>query len=126
MIEQTLERGGHKWCKINHVTGSGRKGGYDKYQCEYCGCVGKSYKLGMISIPQRHAYRAPLCKKQPTLGRLRVTRCLAFGEHFANITPGSIHDIVLPPAGESDKNGRWVKGVGKPVLLLWGEFELLG
>ena len=125
MIQQTLEQGGHKWRKVNLVTKSGRGGGYDQYQCEYCGCVGKSYRLGMISIPQRHAYKASLCKKQPAHGRLKVIKCGAFGEEFANLTPGSIHDIVLPPAGESNERGKWVKGVSEPVLLLWGEFELL-
>lgn len=125
MIQQTLEQGGHKWRKVNHVTKSGRNGGYDQYQCEYCGCVGKSYKLGMISIPQRHAYKASLCKKQPAHGRLQITRCNAAGPQFANMTPGSVHNIVLPPAGESEEKGRWVMGVGEPVLLIWGEFILL-
>ena len=125
MIIQTLEQGGHKWEKINLVTKLSPRGGYDQYKCKYCGCVGKSYWLGKIAIPQRYAYKAPLCKKQPTYGRLRVTKCGAMGPQFANITPGSIHDIVLPPAGESDSRGKWVKGVSEPVLLLWGEFELL-
>lgn len=37
--------------------------------------------------------------------RIKVTQCKAFGPQFNNITPGSIHEIVTPPAGHTSERG---------------------
>lgn len=55
--------------------------------------------------------------------KVKVTQCTAFGDVFANLKPGSIHDIIKPPKNENRKLGEWVMGVGEPVLLLKGEFN---
>lgn len=122
MIHQRLEQGGHKWQKTNLVTQPGRGGGYDSYVCEHCGCVGKSYNLGYIDIPQRHAYKASKCPKAPKAARVKITRCGGYGPQFKNLVPDSIHEVLDRPELGSTERGVWVMGVGEPVLLLWGEF----
>ena len=116
-----LEAGGHKWVKQNLVTmGKGRM--YDEFVCSQCGIRGRSRQLGLIDIPERYAGKADRCPKAPQHNRLKVTRCTAKGTQFENLVSGSVHEIIAPPAGESNKAGEWVMGVGEPVLLLWGEF----
>lgn len=54
--------------------------------------------------------------------RIRITRCEGVGRIFGNITSGSEHVAIDPPAGKDDKRGVWVMGVGEPVLVLHREF----
>jgi len=54
--------------------------------------------------------------------RIRITRCEGVGRIFGNITSGSEHVVIDPPAGKDDKRGVWVMGVGEPVLVLHREF----
>ena len=121
-----IHSGGKKKKKQN-LTTQGVKKMYDVYKCRKCGITGKSYRLGTISIKESDVKKMQKCspKQTNTFKRIMVTDCKAFGGQFANITPGSKHDIVPPPIGQNNKRGEWVMGVGEPVLLLAGEFVYL-
>lgn len=116
-----IHSGGHNWEKQN-LTTQGVKKMYDVYKCRKCGITGKSYRLGTISIRESDIKKMQKCcpKQANTFKRIMVTDSKAFGDQFANITPGSKHDIVPPPIGQNNKRGEWVMGVGEPVLLLAG------
>lgn len=118
-----INTGGHDWEKQN-LTTQGVSRMHDVYKCRKCGIIGKSYKLGTISIKESDVKKMQKCSPNQTntFKRIMVTDCKAFGEKFANITPGSKHDIVPPPTGQDNNRGEWVMGVGEPVLLLAGEF----
>lgn len=121
-----IKKGGHDWEKQNLMT-KGVKRAYDVYKCRRCGIVGKSYSLGNITIRELDVKKFNKCQDiiTKTAKSIMVTDCKAFGSKFANIKPGSKHDIVPPPPGEDNKRGEWVMGVGEPVLLLAGEFIYL-
>ncbi len=125
MRHQNLSEGGHKWEKQNLITLSSPKGGYDLYKCSQCGIEGRSYRLGTIDIPERYAHKAEACPGLVKRGTVKVTRCMAAGAAFSNLTPGSIHNVIETPQGESDARGVWVMGNGEPVLLLYGEFTFI-
>lgn len=118
-----LKIGNHDWEKLNLVT-LGTKRMYDVYCCKKCGIKGRSYKLGTITVKEADVKKIHKCndKANKAFTRIMVTDCKAFGKQFANITPGSYHDIVSPPPGQSSERGEWVMGVNEPVLLLTGEF----
>lgn len=124
MITTELTTGGHLWNKINLVT-QGKMKQHDSYRCELCGITGKSYALGTITVPKRYRNKLHRCPGLKPIKRVKVTVCRAVGRQFQNLTPGSVHDVITPPAGENAKNGVWVQGVGEPVKLLFGEFEEL-
>lgn len=117
--------GGHEFEKQNIVT-IGKKRGYDVYKCKKCGITGKSYRLGMIDIKDADVKKMQKCnslKKGKSLyKKVKIINCKAFGDQFKNIIPGSVHNIVPPPPGESSERGEWVMGVSEPVLLLAGEY----
>lgn len=115
--------GGHDWKKQNLVT-LGKNRAYDIYKCAKCGITGKSYHIGYIQIKKSDMKKFEKCKTIKTK-KIQVTNCKAFGDQFKNITPGSIHEIVPPPEGETNKRGEWVMGVTEPVLLLAGEYIYL-
>lgn len=121
-----IKKGGHDWQKQNVIT-KGVKRAYDVYKCRRCGIVGKSYNLGSITIRELDVKKFNKCQDiiTKTAKRIMVTDCKAFGSKFANIKPGSKHDIVPPPPEENNERGEWVMGVGEPVLLLAGEFIYL-
>ncbi len=54
--------------------------------------------------------------------KIEIVNCTAIGAIFANLTPGSIHETVEPPADREDREEIWVEGVGEPVRLLGGEY----
>lgn len=120
--------GGHDWEKQN-ITTQGKNKMYDVFRCKRCGIIGKCYHLGYIKIKESDVKKMMKCKgesfKKTFNRRIKVTHCKAFGSAFGNITPGSIHEIVTPPAGETSERGEWVMGVGEPVLLLAGEYIYL-
>lgn len=122
MYEKLMFEGGHKWEKTNLVTKKDRKGFYDHYKCKYCGIEGKSYSMGVILVPDRYAAKQALCPNAPKHTKVKVTHCTAMGGAFANLIPGSVHDIIEPPENENREHGEWVMGVGEPVLLLCREF----
>ena len=118
-----LSYGGHRWEKQNLMT-LGKTRTYDLYKCACCSIEGKSYRLGYITVPERYAKKLDKCKTKKNHVQLKVIRCGAFGPEFANLTPGSIHDIIKPPEGESNDLGEWVQETTEPVLLLAGEYGL--
>lgn len=122
-----LTFGGHQWEKQNLVT-LGKRKSYDLYKCKKCGITGKSYSLGYIEIKESDVKKMQKCmtkKSRTTAKQIKVVYCRAFGINFQNITPGSIHNIVPPPPGETSERGEWVMGVGEPVLLLAGEYTYI-
>lgn len=124
MITTEFTTGGHLWNKLNLVT-QGKTRLHDSYRCELCGITGKSYFIGTISVQERYWNKLTRCPGLKTIKRIKVTECRAVGRQFQNLTTGSVHDVIPPPAGENAKNGVWVQGVGEPVKLLFGEFEEL-
>ena len=56
--------------------------------------------------------------------KIKIKHCTAFGRQFENLTDGSIHEIIEPPAGENSNRGWWVMGVGEPVLVLTYEANI--
>lgn len=58
--------------------------------------------------------------------KIKITFCNAQGGQFANLTPGSEHEVIDPPKGhKNDNRGVWVMGVGEPVKVLKREYEVL-
>ena len=56
--------------------------------------------------------------------KIKITKCEAFGKHFDNLTPGSIHEVIdCPFLDEGEIEGVWVMGVGEPVKVLTNEYE---
>ena len=125
-----LSEGGHSWEKQNLVTVSGKRGGYDVLKCKNCGIEGKTSSLSTIrlkgSYSEAKVYNCPNAPKS-TVKKIQITNCTATGKVFANLTPGSIHDVVETP--EEYKNskmaGVWVMGVGEPVKVLPQEFNII-
>lgn len=123
IFELTL--GGHEWEKQNLVT-LGKKKSYDIYKCKRCGIIGKSYILGMINIKEADVKKMQKCNGYKGIFKqVRIVDCRAVGPQFQNMIPGSIHNIVPPPSGETSERGEWVMGVGEPILLLAGEYEYI-
>ncbi len=59
-------------------------------------------------------------------GTITITNCTATGNVFKNLTPGSEHTIIDPPAGRINfSDGVWVMGKGEAVKVLNSEFEIL-
>jgi len=119
-----MQRTNHKLGKQNLVTLKDIHGFYDEYKCALCDIRGKRYGVssflmvdGRLSVSKIHS-----CPKAELPERIRITMCDAFGDHFANITPDSVHDVVPAPKGQNNKGGVWVMGSGEPVKVLFGEF----
>jgi hypothetical protein len=130
MYHVNVKESGHLFEKTNLVTISGRNGGYDKKFCKYCGIKGNQYALETIQISEtNNRDKAFLCPKAPKVEQpkqIKITVCRAQGRIFANLTPGSVHDVVPTPANETqDNKGVWVMGVGEPVKVLNNEFTLV-
>lgn len=127
MHKININTGGHVWEKQNLVTvGAGKTSSYDKVKCAKCGITAKRINLEQVLVDGRIAFRRVMkCDGLSVAKRIRITQCGAFGKEFANLTQGSIHDVIEPPAGESDNRGVWVQGVRVPVLVLYGEFNLI-
>lgn len=56
--------------------------------------------------------------------KIRIRKVNAFGEAFANLTPGSEHEVLAI----GDYNGReayWVEGVDEQVLVLASECTVI-
>lgn len=113
---------GHDWQKENLVT---TKGGFDKLRCSYCGVYGKAYNFFEVEVPETFSKsKAMFCKNIPVVKRIKIVRCNAGGAQFANLTPGSVHEVITPPEGYTNNDGGlWVMGVGEPVKVLTREYE---
>lgn len=119
----------HMWEKTNPVTiiRSGRA--FDNVVCKNCGMKGRRIGIGFefIEVPEKYKNAdVELCPKAQPFNlpvTVKVIKCEAHGKQFANLTPGSVHDVVTPPNGyQNDHTGVWVMGVGEPVKLLTREF----
>lgn len=118
----------HDFRKENLVGVKGKHGIYDKYKCLKCGLIGYSYQLGKISFRSSYSDRKiNKCKgNEKPVKKVRVIKCEAVGKMFANLTPGSVHDVVPTPKDQPDNlAGVWVMGVDRPVKLLVREYEVV-
>jgi len=59
--------------------------------------------------------------------KIKITKCLAFGKQFENLTPDSVHDVIEAPERYKSSKvvGVWVMGVGEPVKVLPNEYITL-
>ena len=124
MIITNFNQGGHSWEKTNLVTRDGKEL-YDTYKCRLCGLKAKMISLGVLKISERSQKKIELCPGRKRATQIRIIECVAVGSQFANLIPGSIHDIIDPPSGYDNKGGQWVMGVGEPVKVLFLEFEYI-
>lgn len=115
--------GGHRFIKKNTITQQNSRGLFDIYECEACGLKARSYRLGRLELDERQKNKFYKCPAMISKKKIKITKCHAFGSEFLNLTPGSVHDIIEPPLGENEARGVWVQGVGRPVLVLFSEFE---
>lgn len=92
---------------------------------------GKTTSLGFMEVPSSYSTKKiNYCIHEPEdntdlIGRtIQITRCMASGKAFDNLTPSSYHEIVNPPNGyKNDIDGVWVMGIGEPVKVLDTEFK---
>ena len=124
MIIANLEEGGHSWEKTNLVTKEGKEL-YDTYQCRHCRLKAKMVSFGLLQISERSRKKFERCTGVKKATQIRIIDCVAVGPQFSNLTPGSIHDIIDPPAGYDNKGGEWVMGVTEPVKVLFREFSYI-
>lgn len=120
----------HSWQKQNLVTIKGRRGHYDLVVCANCKMKGRRYGFETVEVAETYKVdNVYLCPKAPTeqkAKQVRVLYCMAQGRQFANLTPGSIHEVVTAPEPyKDDHKGLWVMGIGEPVKLLNGEFDII-
>lgn len=127
-----ITEGGHDWDKQNLVTLKDAKSMYDLMKCKNCGISGKRRSLNTLEINSNYNRdNVYTCKNAKKVGfkvpsRIQITKCYAQGAVFKNLTDGSIHNVVTPPEGYvNDSKGVWVMGVGEPVKVLSGEFEII-
>jgi hypothetical protein len=131
MVTINLKDGGHTWEKQNVVTITTRRGSFDIMKCTGCGITGKTASLVTIRLKQTYGNKINNCpaamkviNAQKERGKIQITYCHAMGKQFANLTPGSEHDVVAAPEGQKeDTRGVWVMGVGEPVKVLNDEFK---
>ena len=122
----SITHGGHSWEKQNLITVREKGRPVDKVICKGCGIIGLRARLDQVEIDGRHSVeQVDFCRGNKNSQRVKITRCTAQGMQFANLTPGSEHDVVNTPKGENDKRGVWVMGVGEPVKVLYDEFEFI-
>jgi hypothetical protein len=122
MAKVDMNSTNHIFIKENLVTISSPKGSYDIFKCENCGLKGKSYQIGIITVDGRQKNKTNNCTGSKQSQKIEITNCRAVGKAFANLTPGSSHDVIDPPQGQNNDRGVWVMGVGEPVKVLFGEF----
>lgn len=123
MIRTNFREGGHDWEKVNLITLENKNGSmYDLYRCRCCGLEAKMYSINELMVNERSRRKLAACPGLKKTRQIEITNCQAVGNQFANLTPGSIHDIIEPPTGYNRNRGEWVMGVGEPVLVLFSEF----
>ena len=118
----------HDWSKQNLITVSKARKSYDILKCTKCGIEGKRLNVSTITFTEN----VPLNKIKNCDGKgiipikIRVIKCNAFGEIFINLVPNSEHTVVdAPHPYKNDQSGVWVQGIGEPVKLLKGEYEII-
>ena len=80
------------------------------------------YSIDELTVDERYRKKLSAGPGLKKTRQIKITTCSAVGAHFANLTPGSVHDIIKPPAGYNRERGEWVMGVGEPVKVLFSEF----
>ena len=121
-----LSEGGHEWEKVNLVTVTEKHGSHDVLKCKHCGIQGKTSSLCTIRLKGSYSHdKVYSCPNIPKSTKIQITECTAFGESFSNLTPGSIHDVIVPPETYKTDKGTWVMGVGEPVKVLPSEFKFI-
>lgn len=120
----------HKFVKQNLVTQTDAQGPFDTMRCSECSLEGKRRSFAAVTILGKKKVsgecpKAVAAAPVPRPLAIRITECKAFGPAFVNVIPGSVHAVVDPPAGKDEKRGYWVMGVGEPVLVLFGEYEVI-
>lgn len=126
MIKTNFTVGGHDWQKVNLVTLVSKGcSTYDLYRCSRCGLEAKRYRLNELVVDERYRNKLAHCSSVGKPKQLQIIECRAVGPQFANLTPGSVHDIIAPPEGNDRKRGEWVMGVGEPVKVLFDEFNYI-
>lgn len=126
----------HKFEKQNLVTLIDRYGfAFDRYQCKYCGLTGRRRGFSAF-LEMKEGGLSEFCPKAPpdvsdkytSKQVIIVSKPFVNNPAFNNILVGSHHRIIEPPKDEIPRNGLigvWVMGVGEPVRLLPGEFEMI-
>ena len=121
-----LKEGGHTWEKQNLVTVATKKGGHDVLKCKHCGIQGNTSSLWTIKLKGSYSHdKVYNCPGNHGAKRIKITECGAVGKVFANLTPGSEHDVIAPPEAYKNDKGTWVMGVGEPVKVLPNEFKII-
>lgn len=124
-----MNKAGHLWVKQNLVTIVKARKNYDIMKCAACGIEGKTVGLTDIKLKDSYGAKITQCPKwnETQLPKvIRITRCTAMGPLFANLQPGTQHDVISPPEGYQNKPDRvWVMGAGEPVAVLVGEFQTI-
>ena len=115
----------HNFEKQNMMTKFDRKGAYDDFKCSLCGLSGKAYNLKEVFVSERSVKKARNCPKFNTPTKIQITQCTAVGRLFTNLIPKTIHYVVPAPEGYDNSGGVWVMGVGEPVKVLFGEYEIV-
>lgn len=131
MYNIDLKKGGHKWEKQNLITIFNNRKHYDILKCSQCGLQGKTINISTISLKGSYKKESVYsCTGRPRENNLpqkiRIIKCVAIGECFSNLIPGSEHEVVEPPLPyKNDERGLWVMGVGEPVKVLTSEFKII-
>lgn len=128
MQQSNIKSSRHDWEKKNLVTLSKGNQHYDEMVCLNCGMKGKRFGFTEVEVSDRYKKEnvecCPNAVKEQIPEKVKITHCNAQGGAFANLIPGSEHEVVIPPKGyKNDHTGVWVMGVGEPVKLLSNEFE---
>ena len=133
------EKNYHQFEKTNLMTISSRFGSYDEYQCK-CGLKARSYQLGILKIKNSDEnkfkndcpkYVHDLNDESYDVGKeIKIIRVSMASSQIKDLTPNSVHKIVLPPEEYKQKypNSQftvWVMGQTEPVRLLQNEFNFL-
>ncbi len=124
MTELNMKSTNHILEKQNLVTRQDKSGFYDEYKCTQCGIRGKRYGLSeFLQVDGRFSKsKVGFCPNVEVSKSIRIIQCNAFGKHFKNLIPGSIHKVVPMPHNQNNDNGVWVMGTSEPVKVLFDEF----
>lgn len=124
MINLNMKSTNHNLEKQNLVTRQNIYGLYDEYKCTQCGIHGKRYGLsGYLQVDGRFSKsKVASCPDAKVSKSIKIIQCNAFGKHFENLIPGSVHKIVSTPPKQNNDNGVWVMGTSEPVKVLFDEF----
>lgn len=93
---------------------------YRTWYCDRCAGQGQYVDGKVIAAPGVATGEYCPCDPKPT--KVRITKYTGDIPGVANLTPGSIHDVIPPPENVFKEN-IWVMGEVHPILLLYHEYE---